>query len=85
MIAGEMVACHLTSPVAAAELMADALQTEDASYIARAMGVVARAKGMTELALRTALTRRQAPCSRVERFKARQQAVGMGVFAGGHG
>jgi probable addiction module antidote protein len=50
---------YLTSPVAAAEFMADALQTGDASYIARAMGVVARAKGMTELARETGLSREQ--------------------------
>lgn len=30
--------------------MADAFETGDASYIAKALGVVARAKGMTEIA-----------------------------------
>jgi probable addiction module antidote protein len=39
--------------------MSDALETGDASYIAKAMGVVARAKGMTELARETGLSREQ--------------------------
>lgn len=30
--------------------MADAFETGDATYIAKALGVVARAKGMTEIA-----------------------------------
>lgn len=33
-----------------AVFMADALETGDAAYIAKALGVVARAKGMTQLA-----------------------------------
>ena len=47
---------HLTSPEAIAEFVTDALETGDASYIAKAMGVAARAKGMTEL---TGLSREQ--------------------------
>jgi probable addiction module antidote protein len=39
--------------------MADALETEDASYIAHALGVVARAKGMAEIADQTGLSREQ--------------------------
>ncbi|WP_137819365.1 addiction module antidote protein [Pseudomonas sp. 2FG] len=50
---------YLTSPAAIAEFMTDALETGDASYIAKAMGVVARAKGMTELARETGLSREQ--------------------------
>ena len=42
-----------------AVFMADALETGDAAYIAKAMGVVARAKGMTELAKETGLAREQ--------------------------
>ena len=38
----------LDSPEAIAVFIADALDTGDAAYIAKAMGVVARAKGMTE-------------------------------------
>ncbi len=50
---------YLTSPEAIAEFMSDALETGDASYIAKALGVVARAKGMTELARETGLSREQ--------------------------
>jgi len=48
---------YLTSPEAIAEFMSDALETGDAGYIAKAMGVVARARGMTELARETGLSR----------------------------
>ena len=40
-----------------AVFLADALETGDAAYIAKAMGVVARAKGMTELSRETGLSR----------------------------
>lgn len=39
--------------------MADALETGDAAYIAKALGVVARAKGMTQVAAKTGLSREQ--------------------------
>lgn len=39
--------------------MADALETGDAAYIAKALGVVARAKGMTDVAAETGLSREQ--------------------------
>lgn len=39
--------------------MADALETGDAAYIAKALGVVARAKGMTDVATETGLSREQ--------------------------
>lgn len=52
-------ATYLTNPEAIAEFMSDALETGDAAYIAKAMGVVARAKGMTELARETGLSREQ--------------------------
>ena len=39
--------------------MADALETGDAAYIAKALGVVARAKGMTQIAKDTGLSREQ--------------------------
>ena len=42
-----------------AVFMADALETGDASYIAKAVGVVARAKGMTQIAEETGLSREQ--------------------------
>ncbi|PSJ64919.1 addiction module antidote protein [Kumtagia ephedrae] len=37
----------------------DAFETGDAQYIARALGVVARAKGMTKIANETGLAREQ--------------------------
>ena len=37
----------------------DAFETGDATYIAKALGVVARAKGMTEIAKKTGLSREQ--------------------------
>lgn len=49
----------LDSPEAIAVFMADALETGDAAYIAKALGVVARAKGMTELSRETGLSREQ--------------------------
>jgi len=42
-----------------AVFLADALETGDTAYIAKAMGVVARAKGMTELSKETGLSREQ--------------------------
>ena len=52
-------ATALDSPEAIAVFMADALESGDATYIAKAMGVVARAKGMAELARETGLSREQ--------------------------
>lgn len=39
--------------------MADALETGDSAYIAKALGVVARAKGMAQIASQTGLSREQ--------------------------
>lgn len=52
-------AAALDSPEAISVFMADALETGDTPYIAKALGVVARAKGMTELARETGLSREQ--------------------------
>ena len=41
---------HLTSARAQRELLVDALETGDASYIAAALGAVARARGMAKIA-----------------------------------
>ncbi len=49
----------LTSDEAIAAFMADAFSSEDAGYIAHALGVVARAKGMTQIAKDTGLSREQ--------------------------
>jgi probable addiction module antidote protein len=42
-----------------AVFMSDALETGDAAYIAKALGVVARARGMTQIASETGLSREQ--------------------------
>mgnify|MGYP001115385508 CR=1 FL=1 len=42
-----------------AAFMADAFETGDSAYIAKALGVVARAKGMAEIARDTGLSREQ--------------------------
>lgn len=44
---------------AIAAFMAEAFKTEDAGYIAHALGVVARAKGMSQIASETGLSREQ--------------------------
>lgn len=49
----------LDSPEAIAIFMSDAFETGDIGYIAKALGVVARAKGMTEIARETGLSREQ--------------------------
>lgn len=52
-------ASALNSPESIAIFMADAFETGDASYIAKALGVVARAQGMTEISRKTGLSREQ--------------------------
>ena len=49
----------LASNEAMAVFMAEAFETNDASYIAHALGVVARAKGMAKIAKQTGLSREQ--------------------------
>ena len=49
----------LSSNEAIVSFMAEALATNDAGYIAHALGVVARAKGMTQIAAQTGLSREQ--------------------------
>lgn len=49
----------LGSPEAISEFMADAFETGDTAHIAKALGMVARAKGMTEIARETGLSREQ--------------------------
>jgi probable addiction module antidote protein len=49
----------LANDEAIAIFMAEAFQTSDANYIAHALGVVARAKGMTDIANETGLSREQ--------------------------
>lgn len=57
----------LDSEEAIAAFMADALESSDAGYIAHALGVVARAKGMTQIAADTGLSREQLDRSFSER------------------
>ena len=52
-------AAALDGPEAIAIFMADALETGDAAYIAKALGVVAKAKGMAEISEQTGLSREQ--------------------------
>ena len=49
----------LSSDEAISLFMAEAFQTNDAGYIAHALGVVARAKGMAQIAGQTGLSREQ--------------------------
>lgn len=51
------VAEHLESPEAIASFLADAFETGDAGYISHALGLVARAKGMTAIAKEAGLSR----------------------------
>lgn len=48
---------YLDTPEAQAELVADAFETGDASYIAAALGTVARARSMTKVAKDAGVTR----------------------------
>lgn len=48
---------HLASVESQIELLQDALDTSDATYIAHALGVVARARGMTSIAKEAGVTR----------------------------
>ena len=52
-------AASLDSPEAVEAFMADAFETGDAAYIAKALGVVARAEGMGNVARKTGLSREQ--------------------------
>ena len=52
-------AAMLKSDEAIEVFLADALETGDAGHIASALGVVARAKGMTKIAKETGLAREQ--------------------------
>jgi len=49
----------LVSDDAIAAFMAEAFESNDVSYIAHALGVVARARGMSQIARQTGLSREQ--------------------------
>jgi probable addiction module antidote protein len=48
---------YLTSPESQTELLNDALASGDAGYIANTLGVIARARGMTNVARQAGVTR----------------------------
>jgi probable addiction module antidote protein len=48
---------YMTSPEAQAELLNDALASGDAGYVAQALGVIARARGMSGVAREAGVTR----------------------------
>lgn len=50
---------HLDTEEAQTEFLNDALESGDAGYIAHALGVVARARGMADLAEKTGIKRQQ--------------------------
>ena len=50
-------AAYLDTPESQVELLTDAFETGDAGYIARALGVVARARGMSQVAKDAGVTR----------------------------
>jgi probable addiction module antidote protein len=50
-------ALYLDNPEALAEYLDAALETGDAAFIARSLGVIARARGMTDVARETGLGR----------------------------
>lgn len=52
-------AAALVNDEESAFFMADAFETGNAAFIAKALGVVARAKGMTQIAGQTGLSREQ--------------------------
>ena len=50
-------ALYLTSPASQEELLNDALASGDAGYVAHALGIIARARGMTDVAREAGVTR----------------------------
>ena len=48
---------YVDTPEAHAEVLSDAFETGDVAYIAAALGVIARAKGMTQVAKDAGVTR----------------------------
>jgi len=48
---------YLTTPEAQAELLADAFESGDTGYIANALGIIARARGMSQVAREAGVTR----------------------------
>lgn len=81
-------AVALKSPESIAIFIADAFETGDAAHIAKALGVVARAKGMAEIARETGLSRGQLYSSFSEKGNPTlkttltvMRAIGIGITA----
>jgi probable addiction module antidote protein len=53
---------YLGSPEAQAALLDDVLASGDAAYVAQALGVVARARGMTDVAREAGADLKSKPC-----------------------
>lgn len=51
------VSKYIDSPEAELDLLADAIETGDPGYFAHALGIIARARGMTEIAAKSGVTR----------------------------
>lgn len=48
---------YITTPEGQAALLADAFETGDTAYIANALGIIARARGMSQVAREAGVTR----------------------------
>jgi probable addiction module antidote protein len=70
----------LASDEAIAIFMAEAFQTKDAGCIAHALGVVARAKGMAQIAGQTGLSREQLYRSAKSGWIASSSKIGNAYF-----
>lgn len=84
-------AAALINEESIAVFMADAFETGDSAYIAKALGVVARAKGMAEISRETGLSREQLYRSFSEKGNptlkttlAVMKALGLDLTAKGH-
>jgi probable addiction module antidote protein len=84
-------ASALNNEESIAIFMTDAFETGDSAYIAKALGVVARAKGMAEISRETGLSREQLYRSFSERGNptlrttlAVMKALGLDLTAKGH-
>lgn len=53
----DSVAYFRDNPEAQRELLADALEQKHAGYLAHAIGIIARARGMTEVQVKTGMAR----------------------------
>ena len=66
---------HLNSDQAIADFMAGAFETNDPGFNAHALGIVARAKGMTQIANQTDLSREQIYRKRQSHFNDQDNVI----------